>query len=182
MKRTVPVTISGFSYSSPIFFQNATSAKMDWYFSRSFSRADLGFGAAARRGCGAGAGCGRHGARRATPSARPSATFRGRTGAVSPSADGRAGGRGLPSPCRPPSRQRQDVRFDHPQTGLRAQLASQETNGFEVGIDVFGAAADEARDEHAAERRHVHLRRRWASRWAPRRNWCTRSPRRAARG
>src|SRR4051794_29654 len=34
---TVPVTMSGFSYSSPIFFQNATSAKIDWYFSRSFS-------------------------------------------------------------------------------------------------------------------------------------------------
>src|SRR6185436_5748360 len=29
--------MSGFSYSSPIFFQNATSAKIDWYFSRSFA-------------------------------------------------------------------------------------------------------------------------------------------------
>ena len=37
MKSTVPVTISGFWYSSPSFFQNAVFAKMPWYVSRSFS-------------------------------------------------------------------------------------------------------------------------------------------------
>ena len=41
---------------------------------------------------------------------------------------------------------------------LGAQLAAQQPHGFEVRVDVLGAAADEAGDEHALERRDVHLR------------------------
>ena len=55
-------------------------------------------------------------------------------------------------------RERQDFGFDHAQLRLRAQLAAEEPHRFEVRVDVVGAAADEAGDEHALERRHVHLR------------------------
>ena len=43
------MTISGFWYSSPIFFQKATLAKIDWYFSRSFSLRIFALDGALRR-------------------------------------------------------------------------------------------------------------------------------------
>ena len=54
--------------------------------------------------------------------------------------------------------ERQHVGFDHAQRRLRAQLAAQQPHRLEVRVHVLGAAGDEAGDEHALERRHVHLR------------------------
>jgi len=63
VNRIVPVTINGFSYSSPIFFQNATSEKIDWYRSRSFAlRIFSGAGACPGAGCCGGGAAGPGGA------------------------------------------------------------------------------------------------------------------------
>jgi hypothetical protein len=48
---------------------------------------------------------------------------------------------------------------DYAKAGLRSQLAAKQPHRLEIGVHIVGAAADEAGDEHAAERRHVHLRR-----------------------
>ncbi len=53
--------------------------------------------------------------------------------------------------------ERQYVGVDHAELGLRAQLAAQETRGFQIAIDILGAAGNEAGDEDALKRRDVQL-------------------------
>ena len=139
---TVPVTISGFWYSSPILFQYAVLANSRSYGSRSFSSLmSFGSGSAWR---------GRD--RRAGVAARTSDCSR--------------------APARPRSSralarlvlflrdvdQRHDVGVDHLERRFRAELAAQQADRFLVRVDVFGAAGDEAGDEHALKRRDIQLR------------------------
>ena len=54
--------------------------------------------------------------------------------------------------------EREHVRFDHAQARPRAELAAEQPDRLEVGVDVVRAAGDEADDVHPLERRHVELR------------------------
>ena len=54
--------------------------------------------------------------------------------------------------------EREHVRFDHAQARPRAELAAEQPDRLEVGVDVVRAAGDEADDVDPLERRHVELR------------------------
>ena len=54
--------------------------------------------------------------------------------------------------------ERQHVGVDHAQRRLRAELAAQQPHRLEIRVHVLGAAGEEAGDQHALERRDVHLR------------------------
>ena len=136
MKSTVPVTISGFWYSSPIRFQYAVFANSRSYGSRSFSFL-ISVGSA----------------QRLAPARSARRRRRRRVGRAAP----RRRVRGLVLVLRDLD-ERHDVGVDDPQRRLRAQLAAQQPDRFLVGVDVVGAAGDEAGDQHALERRDVQLR------------------------
>ena len=137
------MTISGFWYSSPSFFQNATSAKILWYFSRSFSLRICGV-----RGLPVRLRLPRRAGWRAAGRRRRRRDGGGRSAAR----------RRWPCLVGGDLGERQDFGLDHAQRRLRSQLAAEQPHRLEVRIDVVGAAADEAGDQHAPERRHVHLR------------------------
>ena len=131
----------------------ATFAKMPSYGSRSFSlrmRCSAGRqrpGAALRTGVGCA---------RVRPVGSPSARCLAAGAGRRPRRRGRLG---RASPCSGAmSASGSDVGFDDAQRRLRAQLAAQQAHRFEVRVHILGAAADEPGDEHALERRHVHLR------------------------
>ena len=53
--------------------------------------------------------------------------------------------------------QREDVDIDDAQVRLRAQLAAQQSCGFEIAVDFVAAAGEEPGDEHALEGADVEL-------------------------
>ena len=124
MNSTVPVTMSGFWYSSPIVFQYAVLANSRSYGSRSFSSLMLWAG---RQRLGA---CDRR-----WPVARIAGRRRLRPRLLCSCAM---------------SMQRHDVGVDHAQRRLRAQLAAQQPHRFLIGVHVLGAAGHEAGDRARA--------------------------------
>jgi hypothetical protein len=150
VKSTEPVTISGFWYSSPIFFQKSTLAKMPSSGCRSFSSriccASPGFGAFFAPAGGRGA--------RAPAMRMPPAVVEPldpdpppfEPPAVRAAVRGRCGVGPFVGPLFVGQfQQRQHVGVDHAERGLRAELAAEQANGLEVGVHVLGSAGEEAR-------------------------------------
>ena len=53
--------------------------------------------------------------------------------------------------------ERQRLGFDHAQAAFLSKLAAEQAHGFEIGVDLFITAGDEAGNEDALKRRDVQL-------------------------